>query len=209
VARPEGSRGPDYEAKRSALLQRMTERIMRRDPPHPSLRQLAEAAGVSVPTLRHYFGGRSEVIRAILAEYLAQGRSRLAVVAEPHGPFEQSIHQYGSSLIEAAQAPRAVRLGDVFALSMAEGMLDPQLGEATLDHIIDPSVVALQQRLEAHIQRGEMRPADTRAAALMLLSPLLLGVLHQHQMGGCRTNPADLDAVAWEVCAAFVRAYRA
>jgi hypothetical protein len=107
------------------------------------------------------------------------------------------------------RAPRQVRLGDVFAISIAEGLLDRDIGPAALRFIVDPAVDTLQRRLRVHIERGEMRRADTRAAALMLISPLLLAILHQDHMGGADCNPANLPAVITEVCDAFIRAYQA
>lgn len=209
MARPRGSKDADHEAKRQALLARMTVPLMRREPPRPSLRQLAEAAQVSVPTLRHYFGSRSDIVGAILAEYRRLGDARLKALEAPPAELAESVRQYALSLVEAVNAPRQVKLGDVFAVSMAEGLLDPQLGPAALGEILDPSVDALQRRLDVHVSRGEMIATDTRAAALMLLSPLLVAVLHQFQMGGQSCRPVDLHALAEEISAAFVRAYKA
>lgn len=207
MPRPKGARDADYEEKRRALLLRMTARLMRREVARPSLRQLAESAGVTVPTLRHYFGSRAEVVEAILQEYRRQGEQRLQVVAQPPGPFAESMREFVRSLILGMSRAREVRLGDVFAVSLAEGLLDPAIGPAALANIVDPAVDALQCRLRQHIARGEMIEADTRAAALMLLSPVLIAVLHQDQMRGSACNPMDMDHMAEAVSAAFVRAY--
>lgn len=208
MPRPKGARDADYDEKRRALLRRMTERMMRREVARPSLRQLAESAGVSVPTLRHYFGDRAEVVEAMLEEYRRQGETRLAWVAQPQGPFASSIRQFAYAMIAGMTAPLPVRLGDVFAVGIAEGLLDAEIGPAALRNIVDPAVESCQARLESHIARGEMMPTDTRAAALMLLSPLLVAALHQDQMHGSQCNPMELYALADRVSDAFVRAYQ-
>jgi hypothetical protein len=41
----------------------------------------------------------------------------------------------------------------------------------------------------------------------MLISPLLLAVLHQHQLDGARSNPIGLEDMAETIAAAFVRAF--
>lgn len=207
MPRAKGVRNNDYDQKRAALLSRMAVRLMRREPGRPSLRQLANAAEVTVPTLQHYFGGRREVIRAILESCHQEAESGLRALESHPGPLEDSLRDYAHSLIAAVQAPRPVKLGDLFAVSLAEGLLDQVIGPATLGEILDPSVEAVRRRLDGHIARGEMIQADTRAAALMLLSPLLLAVLHQQQMGGQNSNPVDLRDLADELCTAFVRAY--
>jgi AcrR family transcriptional regulator len=209
VARPRGARDVDYEEKRQELLRRMTIRVMRRETARPSFRQLAQASGVSVPTLRYYFGDRAGAMGAILESCLREALERLERVAQPVGPFRESIQDYGFSLLQAVRAPRQVKLGDVFAVALAEGLLDAQIGPSALRFIIDPTVDALRRRLAAHIERGEMMNVDTRSAALVLVSPLLLTILHQDHMGGAVCNPADQEQVVSEVCDAFVRAYRA
>jgi AcrR family transcriptional regulator len=209
MPRPKGARDADYDVKRRALLHRMTSRLMRREVARPSLRQLADAAGVTVPTLRHYFGSRAEIVDAILEEYRRLGEARLQSIAADAAPFGDSIREFAGSLIRGMSAPREVRLGDVFAVSLAEGLLDREIGPSALRHIIDPSVDALQARLQLHISRGEMVSTDTRAAALMLISPILVAVLHQDQMGGSGCNPMDVERLADEISAAFVRAYEA
>jgi len=209
LSRPRGARDADYEAKRTLLLRRITTRLMRRETARPSFRQLAEAADVSAPTLRHYFGDRPKLMAAILEAYLEEGRRGLEAVAKPTGNLETSIRDYCAALLAAMRAPRDVRLGDVFAVSIAEGLLDAEIGPSALRYIIDPSVEVLQKRLDAHVARGEMVTTDTRAAALFLLSPLLLAILHQDHLGGRDSSPVDLPGSFDSICAAFLRAYAA
>lgn len=209
MARPKGARDADYEAKRVALLRRMSVRTLRPDAARSSFRQLAEAAEVSAPTLRHYFGDRPAVIAAILETYLEDGRRGLEAVAEPTGDLATSVRDYAASLLSAMRAPRAVRLGDVFAVSLSEGLVDGEIGPSALKSVLDPTIEVLRRRLDAHVRLGEMLATDTHAAALVLLSPLLLAILHQDHLGGRDYSPVDLDAMFESICAAFVRAYAA
>lgn len=209
MSRPKGIRDADYEAKRRALLQSMAVRLMSRDVAKPSMRDLAAAAKVTVPTLHHYFGGRPQVIDAILEEQLRLGGHGLAAQRTSDQPFSASVRDYALTLVGALGVARDVRLGDLFAVSLAEGMVDPSISASTLRHILDPTIETLQARLSDHIARGEMIEADTRAAALMLMSPLLLASLHQDQLGGAERDPIALAAMADEISAAFVRAFAA
>jgi AcrR family transcriptional regulator len=209
LARPKGARDTDYEEKRQELLRRITLCVMRREALRPSFRQLAQAAAVSVPTLRYYFGDRPGVISAVLENFLLGDLEGLERVARPSGDFSKSIHDFGLSLVRAARAQKMVKLGDVFAIAIAEGLLDPSIGPAALQFIVDPTVDTLAKRLWVHVERGEMIQADLRAAALVLVSPLLLTILHQDHMGGATCNPADLNGLVAEVCDAFIRAYAA
>jgi len=209
LSRPKGSRDADHEAKRRDLLARMTLHMVRRDGARPSLRELASAAEVSVPTLRHYFGDRAQTIDAVLAECLRRGRPGLDAQRSSDKRFDQSIADYAADLVYALTAPKTVRLGDVFAISLAEGFLDPSMGPSTLTHIFDPTIEALQARLATHVERGEMIATDLRAAAMVLVAPLLLASLHQQQLRGQVTSPLVMTSLVEDVAAAFVRAYAA
>lgn len=180
---------------------------MRRDSPRPSLRELASAAGVSVPTLRHYFGARPQVVDAIFEECLKLGQEGLAAQRNAEKPFAESIQDYSAALIRALAAGREVRLGDLFAVALGEGLLDVGVSRSTLRHILDPTIIVLEDRLRAHIARGDMIDTDVRAAALMLISPLLFASLHQHQLSGDQERPMSLNATTEAISAAFIRAY--
>lgn len=206
MSRTKGARNADYQARRAELLARMAPRFLRRDLERPSLRELAAAAGVTVPTLRHYFGARVEVAAALLEEFRRRGAVRLQAAAQPTGGFSDSVEEFVSSFLQGLRSGRA-QLGDMFAISLAEGLLDPEVSALSLKHIIDPAVESLEARLRRHQALGEMRPGDARAAALMLISPLIVAVLHQDQMGGARTYPLDIESYGRDVAAAFVRAY--
>jgi AcrR family transcriptional regulator len=209
LPRTKGVKNADYEVKRRELLDRMLPRFARLDLERPSLRQLAAAAEVTAPTLQHYFGDRTGVIAALLEEYRRRGEARLTMVSRASGPFAASVREFAHSFVFGLQAGVVVRLGDVLAASLCEGLADPQVSPLALGHMIDPAVDALAARLGAHAEKGEMVAGDIRAAALMLLSPLLLAVLHQDQMSGRHSRRIELTALADEIADAFVRAYAA
>ncbi len=209
MARPKGTRDADYDLRRRELLRGMSRHMMRRESPRPSLRELAAAAGVSVPTLRHYFGARPQVLDAIFEECLNLGRGGLEAQSRSERPFAQSVRDYADALLAALAADHDVPLGDLFAVSLGEGLLDMGVSHSTLKHIIDPTIDVLVARLRGHMARGEMIETDPRAAALMLVSPLLLASLHQNQLQGSAETPMSLEGLAATVSAAFVRAFQA
>ena len=208
MPRPKGARDADYDNRRSQLLRSMTHHMVRRESPRPSLRELAAAAGVSVPTLRHYFGARPQVIDAIFEECLKLGRATMDEQSRSDRPFADSILDFSRTLVGALAAGRESRLGDFLAVSLGEGLIDPGVSRSTLRHVLDPTVATLEARLRLHVDRGEMIDTDLRDAALILLSPILLASLHQDQMGGSAESPIRLDDMVETVSAAFVRAFR-
>lgn len=208
LSRTKGARDLDYDAKRRDLLERMTLQLARREGERASFRDLASAAGVSGPTLRHYFGDRRAVIEAVLAECLRRGRPTLEAQRATTLPLGRSIRAYAGDLVAALTAEKSVRLGDIFALSLAEGLIDPTYGRPALEHILEPTLQVLEARLSIHIERGELRrDTDPRVAALQLVSPLLLACLHQNQLDGLQVRPLDLQKLVEDTCQAFLRAH--
>jgi hypothetical protein len=73
--------------------------------------------------------------------------------------------------------------------------------------VLEPSLVTLEARLQRHAARGELRHENARLAALQLLSPVLLAVLHQRELGGAQCRPLDLSTFIEPHVDAFVRAW--
>jgi AcrR family transcriptional regulator len=187
----------------------MLPRFASLDQERPSLRQLAVAADVTAPTLQHYFGDRTGVLAALLEEHLRRGETRLSLVAKAGGPFAASMREFAHGFVFGLRSGAGVRLGDVMAAALCEGLADPRVSPLALTYIVHPAIDSLVARLQAHAAQGEMIEADLRAAALMLLSPLLLAVLHQDQMKGRDSRHMEMGDLAEQVSAAFVRAYAA
>lgn len=206
MPRPKGSRNQDHAARRATLIAALRGRLRARGPA-PSLRELAAAAEVSVPTLRHHFGDRDGAVEAVLADDLAAGSGEggpLAVAAAPSGPFAASVRD----LLRHADAGfREGGLTEAHAAGLAEALRSERLGPRYLALALDPTLEAFAARLAEHQRRGEMRAdADPRAAALALLAPLVLARLHQDRLGGA---PLDVEAMLEQQAAAFAHGHAA
>ncbi len=205
MARTRGSLDEDHKVKRSALINHMIDRLARAGETKPSLRQLAEAAEVSVPTLRHYFGDRNGIVEAVFAEWHARGAPFLAMAASPSGPLAQSLGDYLAMFV---MANRDFGFAKILAVGLIEGLLHDAHGPVFLEGALDPMLDALEDRLRAHQQHGEIRAdVDLRFASLSLLSPVLLLSLHQMQLFGAKHRPADVDQLVAHQVAMFVRAF--
>jgi AcrR family transcriptional regulator len=206
MGRPAGVHNEDYDEKRAALLDRVTARLVAVGADRASFREMAATAGVSVPTLRHYFGDRQGLIRAWMAWRGGQGAPYLAELATTTEPFDLSIRTMLEFVALGLERGRVVEL---HVVGLMEGLTNPALGPSYLTSILEPTLQAAEQRLALHAERGEMRAVDLRAAALALLSPLILAVLHQRDLGGRSVRCLDISAFIATHAEAFVRAYRA
>ena len=105
-----------------------------------------------------------------------------------------------------------LRFGGMDALvasGLRESLSHERLGPVFLESSLEPTLAACEARLQTHVERGQMRPGDVRTAALALISPLVLAVLHQSKLGGCEVRELDWEAFAQAHADAFVRAWEA
>ena len=220
MARTKGARNEGFEDKRTALIAALRARL-RASGPAPSMRELAVAADVTVPTLKHYFPGgtdadgrtmtdREAIVRAVMEDELVSGSAvdgPLEIAATPSGPFARSVRDL---LQHADEGFRYGGLTDSHAMGLAEGARSLVNAVDYLRLALDPTIDAFAERLRAYQTKGEMRAdADPRAAAVQLLAPLVVARLHQDRFGGREANPIDMDAMLDQQAEAFVRGYAA
>lgn len=208
MARTAGARNVQFAERRAALIAKARERLALQTGEPPSFRELALAAGVSVATLRHYFGSREALIKAVFAHYLREGErhlQRTRDVDEDDTEFEPSIKDF---LERVVRGWTQGSVGPLHRIGLAEGLRHPATALDYLQDVLEPTLQALESRLKVYISRGVLVACDTRHASLMLLSPLLLALLHQHDLGGTRCRPLALPALIDEHVKVFTRAYK-
>ena len=206
MGRTSGARNTDYVARRNGLLAKLKSRLSLQDGEPSSYRDLAIAAGVSVPTLRHYFGNREQLIKSIFGRALEGGADHLARTQTPEDEdLDLSLHRFLQRLVSGWTAGD---LGALHRIGLAEGLRSPTTGLNYLTDVLEPTLRAVETRISHYQLRQLVIDCDVRHAALMLVSPVLLALMHQHDLGGTRCRPLDMDALIREHVKAFVRAYR-
>lgn len=203
MPRPPGTPHRDHARKRTRLLDALGARLLAPGP-SPSLRDLAAAAGVTIPTLRHYFGTREAVVRAVFADWRARGAADLATVATPDGDLAPSLRR---ALAHTVRGLESSPLNRMLAVGLAEGLVEPAAAHAFLTELLEPALVALEHRLAAHRARGEIHGIDPRTGALLLLAPLILAGQHQLSLGGRQLRPLSLGRLVRPLADGFARAY--
>jgi AcrR family transcriptional regulator len=206
MARTSGSRNRDYDDKRLALVKRLDPRLSDLSRARPSFREMAGAAGVSVPTLRHYFKNREGVLQAYLVWQGAEAARYRPLVATTEDPFERSIRRLLHGSAFGLKDMGRIR---THVVGLTEGLHNASVGPSYLQATLEPLLASVEQRLTLHVARGEMRAVDLRHAAISLLAPLLLAILHQRELGGTSVRQMDLDRFLEDHAAAFIRAYAA
>lgn len=165
--------------------------VMRAAPERPSLREMAKAAGVSVNNLRHYFATREGVLEAVF--------EAMGIAGEPHIrraigftdlPAPLGLRRLLEEII-AAWTPD--ELGGLHRSGISEGLGSEELGPAYVEHLLEPTLTVVERMLDIWRERGEVRIVEDqlRVAALALMAPAMLALLHQRGLGGRRLRPLD------------------
>ncbi|MEM1390781.1 MAG: TetR/AcrR family transcriptional regulator [Pseudomonadota bacterium] len=190
MPRPAGVRNHDFEEKRFALLDQLTDFALNDDLRRPSLRQFAIAAGASEPTLRHYFSDRQGVVIAILNHIHDRGVALWDVIKTPSQDAASAVEEY-FRVTQAGLTHGGFARAHAFGL--IEGMADEVVGQAYLKALLDPALKAVQEKLEA--TAGDIYLGESgRAAAFMMLAPILVMTLHQQLLGGAESSPIEPDS---------------
>ncbi len=190
MPRPAGVRNRDFKAKRTALLDTLTEFALTDDLRRPSLRQFAIAADASEPTLRHYFEDRRGVVLAILDHINHRAHPLWDVVATGSADTTTAVEEYFRITRAGMQHAGFVR---AHAFGLIEGMADEVIGRAYLEKLLDPALETVARKLAA-TPGGPEGPEALRTAAFMILSPLLVMTMHQELLGGRESSPLDEGA---------------
>jgi AcrR family transcriptional regulator len=205
MGRPPGKKNADHAQSRQALLVGIAPLLMRPGGVPVSLREMASAAGVSVPTLLHYFGDRETMMEELLAHLHQQGQPFMDAAARTlPGPLPESAREL---LLAVRQAWELFGIGRIFTAGLVLGLDQDRLGPACVRHVLEPTLQMAEQRLGLHQEAGELAAGDLRLAALELLGPLILALLHQGPLGGSACRPLELEPMLEEHLARFVRAW--
>lgn len=207
MGRTVGATNADHADRRRELATAVLFGLVDDEGTPATLRGLARACGVTVPTLKHYFDDYDGAVRAALAEAEQQGRIHLEHMAKPgRKRLPASMRAAAAFFVDGW----AEGVGLLFNSSLTHGLGNAARGPAVVNHVLEPSLQSVEARLSVHQARGELRDeVDLRVAALAFVSPLLLAMLHQHGLGGVACRPLDVEGAAQAHVDAWLRAYAA
>jgi AcrR family transcriptional regulator len=205
MGRRAGSKNSDFEQARSALLTAVRNKLYSHDGLKTNFQELAKTAGVSTTTLRHYFGSRQGLIRAVLEQDFQDiSASLLATATQGPLTLRDSLEEFSrvmrDELLRGGLRSHEIGLGD--------GLCDKEVGPAYIHNVFEPLVRAMEARFSRLITAKAMGECNTRNAALIFLTPLLLGLLHQHSLGGDTVRPLEFEPFLKEHLDRFIKSYQ-
>jgi AcrR family transcriptional regulator len=205
MARTKGARNADYQESRLQLARMVRVGLVADGGMRKSLRQLAAAAGTSVATLKHYFGDRDGLVEAVMESVRIDGAPYMARASNPGtADVRESLK---SLLLSLTVAWRRFQVGAMHGAMLAEGLAQEKLGPFYVTLLLEPMLQMGEQMLQRHIDAGRLAKCEVRQAALLLLSPAVMALLHQDNLSGAGCRPLNLEAFMEAHVDAFLRAY--
>jgi AcrR family transcriptional regulator len=189
MSRPTGKRNADFEATRSDILDRVVHAAALH-PERSSFAELAEVSGVSRTTLRHYFASRDDLLRAMIEHMrVLSDRAGAAFPISAALPLEEALRFALHGLVFAWR----VGVGALFAAGLLWGLGDDELGPVYVTNMLEPMLVSFEGHIGRRLEREGLEEANVRHAALSLVSPVILALLHQESLHGVKCRKLDVD----------------
>jgi TetR/AcrR family transcriptional regulator len=182
-------RSPDYADQREAILARAAELFAQRGYPATTMNAVAEAAGLSKPTLYHYFRDKEALLVSIAEGHVERLEALVRETAAQGLPAEERLERLIVRFVEAyADAQHAHRVLTEDVRFMKPDDRARVLGKER--RVVDAFADAI----------AELRPDARRAALHTPLAMLLFGMINWMftwlQPGGALTHAAMAPIVA-------------
>ena len=157
---------------RENILRAATELFAEHGYSRTSIRQVAERADANSALIYYYFGNKAELFQEAMGEPSRRLREMLERALASPGPAADRLERFLDEYVPFAL--HRIPLTALVFRSLSGG--DQELA-AMIGREFAPNLVLLRRILEEGVQRGELRPMDTRLAAGSLLGMVLFYVL--------------------------------
>ncbi|MEO7135948.1 MAG: TetR/AcrR family transcriptional regulator [Vicinamibacterales bacterium] len=135
-----------------------------------AVREICEAAGITKPTLYHFYGSKDGVLQALVRAGFVQYRAMVDAALATPGTFRQRIKVLARSVFESASTkPRFWRFMHS-VIWAPPGTTLPQTDSCT--QFYDGVVAALALAADEAVTKGELAPGPTDIRMLILMGTL-------------------------------------
>lgn len=152
--------------------------------------ELVKEAGVALQTFYRYFGGKDELLLAVMEDIMREASEGFAARAAGLTSPVERLRSHVTAVIEAIDTDASRRSGRFIA---SEHWRLAQLYPEEIIRAIQPFADLLEVEIVAAIDEGQLRAHDPPRDAWLLMQ-LLLSVFHHHSFTGAR-DPGLADEV--------------
>jgi AcrR family transcriptional regulator len=150
------------------ILQSALELFSRRGYDATSVREICEAAGITKPTLYHFYGSKEGVYRALVDGVLEDFRGQLTRQLDHGGPVVDRLRRVARSYFEAARGRREL-MRFIFGL-----IHNPPASAPVTDftRFYDEIVRLVAAAVDEGVAAGELAPGPTEIRMLLFMGAL-------------------------------------
>lgn len=170
-----------------------------------SMDTLAQVAGVSKATIYAHFGSKKALFAAMVSAECRRSMSEMAIPAEDDSrDVEEALTRIGRNFLRLILRPRVLA---IFRVVIAETPRFPDLGRIFYASGPQLALSGVARYLEQARRQGLIATDDPQLAAHQFLG-MLRGDLHLRGLLGIQeTGAAQVQGIADQAVAAFLRAY--
>ena len=134
-----------------------------------AVREICEAAGITKPTLYHFFGSKDGVLQALMTSGFARFRGLVDTALSQPGTFRHRMKLVARSVFESATSkPRFWRFMHGIVWAPPAAMPNP----ISCTEFYDGVVGALARAADEAVRDGELAPGPTNVRMLILMGSI-------------------------------------
>jgi AcrR family transcriptional regulator len=164
-----------------------------------SVREICAAAGITKPTLYHFYGSKEGVYRALVDGALEDFRRAVTRALKAPGSAVDRLRRVGRAYFESARGRRDL-LRFIFGLIHNPATSAPR---TDFPRFYDEVVAQIAAEVESGVARGEFVPGRTDLRMLMLMGALGEALCGYLMVGKPQLSPTLADALIDAVLAGW------
>lgn len=150
------------------ILQKALELFSSRGYKATSVREICESAGLTKPTLYHFYGSKEGLYRALVDGSLDGFRTELDRLLETPGTVEERLRRFARNYFESCRSRRDL-MRFMFGLIYGPPGSAPR---TDFHRFYDDMVGRIAVVVEEGVARGELAPGSSRTRMLVLMGAL-------------------------------------
>ncbi|MDZ7627201.1 MAG: TetR/AcrR family transcriptional regulator [Parvularculaceae bacterium] len=158
------------------------------------MEDIAAGAGVSKGAVYLYFESKEAVLKGLIEREVTPVAARVRALAESGADDPKATLRL--ILATAAQLTQAPAFAATPRVVLSVAARFPEIGRYYREHVVDIVLGAIETLIARGVRSGAFRKVDARAAARMVMGPILLKALHVHILGGAPDEDAAAHAEA-------------
>jgi AcrR family transcriptional regulator len=183
IDRKPNSRKIQAEERRLQIMEMALKVFAEKGFKSASIKDIAEAAGISQGLMYHYFKNKEDLLAATIKQYSFLEELRGIVAARDDRPSSRVLEETASKFLETLEKRKAL-----VRILIHDVAFDPELSNAW-SVMFHEGVALLKKFIDSRIERGEFKPHDSEVTARLMFSSVVMFHLTRDIFRTSRVTP--------------------